>query len=131
MNHDLSDLHRLEHRGYSAQKFFAHPLHFACPRRIVDLEVKHPICDLLWSRVSTDDLAGGISAYVGEGAFTKDKLQTFGGYGVMKIKNLQTLMQYVCAAGFEHHVAVNLCQKADPIAEALGNYLGWQIYRHE
>jgi L-fucose isomerase-like protein len=82
-------------------------------------------------RTTTDDLSGSISAYVGQGTFTKDKLQTFGGYGVMKIDNLQTLMQYVCVGGFEHHVAVNLCQKADAIAEALGNYLGWQIYRHE
>jgi len=81
-------------------------------------------------RTTTDDAAGVISAYTGEGEFTNDKLQTFGGYGVMKIKNLQTLMQYVCSMGFEHHVAVSRCQKADAIAEALGNYMGWELYRH-
>jgi L-fucose isomerase-like protein len=81
-------------------------------------------------RTTTDDPAGVISAYVGEGEFTGDKLDTFGGYGVMKINNLQTLMQYICKAGFEHHVAVNLSQKADAIAEALGNYMGWEVYRH-
>jgi hypothetical protein len=32
--------------------------------------------------------------------------------------------------GFEHHVAVNLSQTADALAEALGNYLGWDIYQH-
>jgi len=32
--------------------------------------------------------------------------------------------------GFEHHVAMNRSQKADAIAEALGNYLGWNIYHH-
>jgi L-fucose isomerase-like protein len=82
-------------------------------------------------RTTTDDASGVISAYVGQGQFTNDKLDTFGGYGVMKIPNLQELMQYVCKMGFEHHVAVNLSQKADPITEALGNYLAWDIYRHE
>ena len=43
---------------------------------------------------------------------------------------LQTLMQYICRAGFEHYVAVSICQKADTIAEALDNYMGWEIYKH-
>jgi len=82
-------------------------------------------------RTTTDDDAGIISAYVGEGEFTDDKLETFGGYGVMKIPDLQLLMQYICRAGFEHHVAVSLSQKADAIAEALDTYMGWEVYRHE
>jgi L-fucose isomerase-like protein len=82
-------------------------------------------------RVTTDDPAGLISSYVGEGEFTNDKLDTFGGYGVMKIANLQLLMQYVCAMGFEHHVAVSKVEKADAITEALDNYMGWEVYRHE
>jgi len=81
-------------------------------------------------RATTDDSAGIISTYVGEGEFTNDKLDTFGGYGVMKIPNLQTLMQYICRMGFEHHVAVNISQKADAIAEALDNYMGWEVYLH-
>ena len=81
-------------------------------------------------RTTTDDVNGLLSCYVGEGEFTKDKLDTFGGYGVMKINNLQALMEYVCRGGFEHHVAMNICQQADPIAEALGNYMGWEVYRH-
>jgi len=82
-------------------------------------------------RTATDDTAGIISVYVGEGEFTNDKLDTFGGYGVMKIANLQRLLQYVCKMGFEHHVAVNRTEKADAIAEALENYMGWDVYRHE
>ncbi len=82
-------------------------------------------------RTTTDDTAGIISIYVGEGEFTNDKLDTFGGYGVMKIANLQRLLQYVCKMGFEHHVAVNQTEKADAIAEALENYMGWDVYRHE
>ncbi len=81
-------------------------------------------------RTTTDDSAGIISTYVGEGEFTNDKLDSFGGYGVMKVPNLQALMQYVCRMGFEHHVAVNLSQKADAIAEALDNYMGWEVYLH-
>jgi len=81
-------------------------------------------------RATTDDTAGIISTYVGEGEFTNDKLDTFGGYGVMKIENLQLLMQYICAMGFEHHVAVGRTEKADAIAEALDNYMGWEVYRH-
>ena len=82
-------------------------------------------------RTNTDDSAGIVSAYVGEGEFTNDKLDTFGGYGVMKIANLQDLLEYICKMGFEHHVAVNISQRADAIAEALGNYMGWEVYRHE
>jgi len=82
-------------------------------------------------RTTTDDAAGMISVYVGEGEFTNDKLDTFGGYGVIRIPNLQILCQYVCRMGFEHHVAVNISQKADAIAEALDNYMGWEVYRHK
>ena len=82
-------------------------------------------------RATTDDAAGVISAYVGQGEFTNDKLDTFGGYGVIKIANLQSLMRYVCRMGFEHHVAVSKVEKADAIAEALDNYMGWEVYRHE
>ena len=81
-------------------------------------------------RTSTDDAAGVISAYVGEGEFTNDRLDTFGGYGVIKIPNLQNLLQFICRMGFEHHVAMNMSQKADAITEAIGNYMGWEFYRH-
>ncbi len=82
-------------------------------------------------RTTTDDAAGDICAYVGQGNFTNDKLATFGGYGVMKIANLQLLLEYICKMGYEHHVAVSRSQKADAIAEALDNYMGWEVYRHE
>jgi L-fucose isomerase-like protein len=81
-------------------------------------------------RTSTDDAAGLISTYVGEGEFTNDKLDTFGGYGVLKVANLQELLQYVCQMGFEHHVAANRCRKAEAVAEALDNYMGWEVYLH-
>jgi L-fucose isomerase-like protein len=82
-------------------------------------------------RTTTDDTAGIIGAYVGQGEFTNDKLDTFGGYGVMKIANLQNLLQYICKMGFEHHIAVSRTEKADAIAEALDDYMGWEVYRHQ
>ncbi|MHC4214112.1 MAG: L-fucose/L-arabinose isomerase family protein, partial [Planctomycetota bacterium] len=81
-------------------------------------------------RTTTDDEAGLISVYVGQGQFTNDKLDTFGGYGVLKVPNLQDLLQYACQMGFEHHVAANRSEKADAIAEALENYMGWEVYLH-
>jgi L-fucose isomerase-like protein len=81
-------------------------------------------------RVSTDDLNGKITAYVGEGELTNDKLQTFGGYGVFKIPDLQKLLAYICNNGFEHHVSVNLTEVADSVYEALDKYLGWEVYYH-
>jgi len=83
-----------------------------------------------YCRVSTDDTQGAISAYMGEGELTEDPLQTFGGYGVVHIPNFQGLLHYICDNGFEHHVAINLSQTACAVHEALGKYLGWDVYHH-
>jgi L-fucose isomerase-like protein len=85
---------------------------------------------LTFCRASTDDLHGRMRAYVGEGEATKDKLQSFGGYGVVQIPGLQRLLHYVCKNGYEHHVAVNLSHYGRAVAEALGNYKGWEVYHH-
>ncbi len=81
-------------------------------------------------RVSTDDLNGRMMAYVGEGELTNDPLQTFGGFGVVRIPHLQNLLRYICEEGFEHHVAVNLSQTAAAVDEALSTYLDWDVYYH-
>ena len=83
-----------------------------------------------FARISTFDTEGAIGAYIGEAEFTKDKVDTFGGYGVVKIPNLQVLLAYACKNGFEHHVAMNHSQCARAIYEALDNYLGWDVYWH-
>lgn len=82
-------------------------------------------------RISTDDEAGTIRAYVGEGELTRDPLSTFGGYGVVRVPNFQKLLRYICENGFEHHVSINMAQTARAVEEALGKYLGWNVYRHE
>ena len=61
-----------------------------------------------FARFSTDDRNGMIRGYVGEGEFTDDPLETFGGAGVVKIPRMQHLLRYICENGFEHHVAANL-----------------------
>jgi len=81
-------------------------------------------------RVSTDDFAGKIRAYVGEGELTDDLLNTFGGYGVVRIPNFQKLLRYICENGFEHHVAINPTRVCAGVKEALSKYLGWEVYHH-
>ncbi len=81
-------------------------------------------------RISTDDLKGTLTAYVGEGQFTNDPLDTFGGFGVVQVPRFQDLLAYICDNGFEHHVSINQSRVAAVIEEALGKYLGWPIYHH-
>jgi L-fucose isomerase-like protein len=83
-----------------------------------------------YCRVSTDDFNGKVQAYLGEGNLTNDPLKTFGGYGVVKIPNLQKLIAYICENGFEHHVAISPSQCALAVNEAMGKYLGWDVYYH-
>ena len=37
---------------------------------------------------------------------------------------------HICENGFEHHVAVNPTLVAAGVKEALGKYLGWEVYHH-
>lgn len=82
-------------------------------------------------RLSTVDTEGKLKAYVGEGEFTSDPLETFGGAGVVRIPNLQGLLHYICENGFEHHVAANLSRTAAAVYEAGRKYLGWEMYWHK
>jgi L-fucose isomerase-like protein len=83
-----------------------------------------------FARFSTDDTAGVIRGYVGEGSFTSDSLNTFGGVGVVQIAELQKLLHYICENGFEHHVAANFSTTAAAVHEAAVRYLGWQMHWH-
>ncbi|HEY7877076.1 MAG TPA: hypothetical protein VIC55_02565 [Gemmatimonadaceae bacterium] len=83
-----------------------------------------------FARFSTDDATGRIRGYVGEGRFTSDPLETFGGAGVVEIAHLQELLRFICARGFEHHVAANLATVADVLHEATTRYMGWDVSRH-
>jgi len=80
--------------------------------------------DFTYCRVSTDDTAGRVRAYVGEGEHT-GPITTFGGYGVARIPRLQDLLRHICAGGYEHHVAINPSRVAGVVQEAFTRYLGW------
>lgn len=83
-----------------------------------------------FARFSTDDTTGTMRGYVGEGAFTNDSLNTFGGAGVVEIPHMQKLLHYICENGFEHHVAANFSSVARATHEAAARYLGWPMYWH-
>jgi len=85
---------------------------------------------LTFARISTDDTSGMIRAYVGHGQMTDDKLDTFGGHGIVQVDRFQELLQHICTHGFEHHVAINTGNYSRAIAEALEKYLGWSVYQH-
>lgn len=85
---------------------------------------------MTFARMGTREDIAEIQAYVGEGEFTKDKLDTFGGFGVAKIPNLQTLLHFICINGFEHHVAVTLDNVGQSVYEAWEKYLNWDVYYH-
>jgi L-fucose isomerase-like protein len=84
---------------------------------------------LTFARVTTDDTAGRIRAYVGEGRFTDDVLATFGNRAVAEVPELQKLMRYICRNGFEHHAAMSASHCAGVFQEALETYLRWDVYR--
>jgi L-fucose isomerase-like protein len=94
------------------------------------MEGRTPAGPLTFARFSTDDVNGIIRGYVGQGTTTDDALETFGHRAVAKIPRLQELMRYICANGFEHHVAVNPSLTASVLNEACGKYLGWPMHSH-
>jgi len=84
-----------------------------------------------FARFSTNDREGKMSGYVGEGEFTDDPLETFGGAGVVRIPGLQKLLRFICERGFEHHVAANFSTVASPVHEATTRYLNWDVHWHK
>jgi L-fucose isomerase-like protein len=82
-------------------------------------------------RISTNDVVGKIQAYLGEGEFTADPYGMDGGIAVTHVNDLQKLLKYICKKGFEHHVSMSRGLVANAIEEAIQNYLGWELYRHE
>ncbi len=90
--------------------------------------IKSKPCTLL--RIDTDDRSGKVKAILTEGNYTEDDLETYGGYGVVEIPNLQRLLKKLCRKGFAHHVAATLNEVGNVVYEALNTYLGWDIDFH-
>jgi L-fucose isomerase-like protein len=94
------------------------------------MEGRTPAGQLTFARLSTNDILGEITAYVGEGSLTDDALDTFGTRAVALIPQLDALMRFICQNGFEHHVVMNQSHTASVLTEAFTNYLGWKTYMH-
>jgi L-fucose isomerase-like protein len=90
--------------------------------------IKTKPCTLL--RIETDDMYGDIKALLVEGNYTDDPLDTYGGFGVIEIPNLQNILRTLCREGFAHHVAATLNEVAEIVNEALAHYLGWNVIRY-
>jgi len=86
---------------------------------------------LTFARISTDDANGVIRTYTGEGQLTDDPLDTFGQRAVVQVPNLQSLMQFICKNGFEHHVAITMGHVSGVLDEAFTTYLGWENIHHD
>ena len=71
------------------------------------------------------------SMYRWEGKMVDDEIDTFGGYGVAQVPNLQALLQHICRNGYEHHVAMNLSSCAGILYEAFTTYLDINVYYHK
>src|SRR5246500_7038 len=83
-----------------------------------------------YARITTDDRHGVIRAYVGDGQFVDDPLDTFGSRAVVEVPRLQDLLKVICRRGFEHHAAMNASHTAKILYEAFTTYFGWDTYLH-
>lgn len=79
----------------------------------------------------TQDAGGAWKAVVAEGRFEDQAAETFGGYGWCRIAGLQRLYRDVLLRHFPHHVAITQSHVGSALWEALGNYLGMQVYHAE
>jgi len=95
------------------------------------LDGRTPAGPLTYGRITTADAEGKIRAYVGQGELTNDPLDTFGNRAVAHVPHLQKVMHAVCKQGFEHHVVMTVSRSADILAEAFGNYFGWDVQHHQ
>ncbi|NDJ86612.1 MAG: fucose isomerase [Chloroflexi bacterium] len=84
-----------------------------------------------YARITTDDRNGAMKAYVGDGMFVDDPLDTFGSRAVVEVPDLQILMRHICKNGFEHHAAMNASHSAAILHEAFDTYFDWEVYHHQ
>lgn len=86
--------------------------------------------DVTFLRLSTDDVHGTMRGYIGRGNVSTENPETFGAVGVLRVEQLQDLMQTVCREGFEHHVSMAYGNAERAIADALTTYLDVELIQH-
>ena len=85
---------------------------------------------MTYFRLSSDDRAGTLKCYLGQGGFTAHPFGMGGGIATARVKDLRQLLRFVTRNGFEHHVAMVRGHHADVVAEAVTRYLNWPFYHH-
>jgi L-fucose isomerase-like protein len=83
--------------------------------------------DFTFGSLMTDE--GRVKMYLGEGRFTSDPIPDdfFGVGGVVEIRNLQDVLLHIGKNGHRHHVSITPGLVQDPLREALGNYLNFDV----
>ncbi|MGD0006705.1 MAG: hypothetical protein ABSE06_21025 [Anaerolineaceae bacterium] len=83
--------------------------------------------DFTFGSLMTDQ--GQIKVYLGEGRITHDPIPDnfFGVAGVAEIKKLQDVLIHIGANGHRHHVSITPGRHIQPLTEALGNYLNFEV----
>ena len=77
---------------------------------------------------ATQDNQGRCRAMLAEGVVEANEAKTFGSYGWVRLPGIQRLYRNVLLRHFPHHVAMNRSQVGNVLWEALGNYLGFEVF---
>ena len=78
-------------------------------------------------RVGQDN-DGKHKAAIIEGCVEPNRAETFGSYGWVRIPGIQRFYKNVLLRHFPHHVAMSRSQVGNVLWEALGNYLGLEVF---
>jgi len=80
---------------------------------------------------ATQDAAGNHQAAILQGAVEPSAAETFGAYGWVRLPGIQDFYRTVLLRHFPHHVGMTRGHVGNVLWEALGNYLGLQVYAPE
>ncbi len=79
----------------------------------------------------TQDNDGRFKAVIAQGAVEPNSARTFGAYGWVRIPGIGRLYRDVLLRHFPHHIAMNRAHVGGVLWEALGNYLGFEVFTPE
>lgn len=77
---------------------------------------------------ATQDNEGRHKAALAQGTVEPNPAETFGSYGWVRMPGMGKLYKDVLLRHFPHHVAMNRSTVGNVLWEALGNYLGFEVY---
>ncbi|MFC1806067.1 L-fucose/L-arabinose isomerase family protein [Planctomycetota bacterium] len=77
---------------------------------------------------ATQDNEGRLKAALIQGVVEANEATTFGAYGWVRLPDFQRFYKNVLLRHFPHHVGMNRAHVGNVLWEALGNYLGFQVF---